>query len=101
MSSRETERGLGEVVRAEGEEIGRRGDLVRGEARARQLHHRAHRPPEAFRDLLLRDPLHQLPHQVELALVGDQGDHDLHVGRLAARSRTATAARKIARTCIS
>src|SRR3954449_12510882 len=63
----EAQRGLREVVGAEGEEVGLLGDPVGLEARARQLDHRPDR--HALRRVLLtQHALDQPPHQLELTL---------------------------------
>ena len=60
------------------------GDVVGQEARARQLDHRADRVVgRVLHALLVGDALDQLAHQLELALVVDERDHDLEVGHLA------------------
>ena len=91
----EPERGLGQVVGAEREEVGVARDLIGDQAGARQLDHRADRCVLDAR--LGGDPLDQLAHQRELALVGDQRHHHLD-----ARSPgTRAAAANSALTCIS
>ena len=77
----EPERGLGEVVRAEGEEVGLLRDLVRAQRRPRELDHR----PTQVRDrrLLGGDALGQLAEPRELLPEADERVHDLDEGRLA------------------
>ncbi len=74
------ERGLGQVVGAEGEEIGALADLAGHQAGAGQLDHGADRISEARAPLLLDLVGHRrdaLLDQVELGLGGDERHHDL------------------------
>ena len=96
---REAERGLGQVVRPEGEEVGLPRDLVGSKCRSRELDHRAAEVLD--RRLLGRDALGELAEPRELLAEADERVHDLDERRLAVRSATARAARTIARTCIS
>ena len=80
--AREAERRLGEVVRAEGAEVGDLGDLVGAHARARQLDHRA--AAVLDRGLLGRDALGQLAQEpAQLLAEADERMHDLDERRLA------------------
>ena len=77
------------------------GDLVRPHAGARELDHRADEVREVGR-LLGRDALGERLEPPQLLRERDEGVHDLdarHLGRCVVH--TATAARMIARTCIS
>ena len=65
--AREAEGGLGEVVRAEGEELRVGGDLAGGEAGAWQLDHRADAEVVLAEALLGAHPEHHRPGQLELA----------------------------------
>ena len=68
----EAERGLRQVVRAEGEEVGVLGDLVGADARARQLDHR---PDEVLELALLgRDAHGQLAEPLQLLAEADERD---------------------------
>ena len=82
----EPERGLGQVVRAEGEEVGVLGDLVGAHARARELDHR---PDEVLELALLgRDAHGQLAQPPQLLAEADERVHDLDERRAAsARGR--------------
>ena len=74
------------------------GDLVGAHAGARELDHR---PDEILElSLLGRDADGQLAQPLQLLAEADERVHDLDERR-AERSRTAIAARTIARTCIS
>src|SRR5512133_1377649 len=80
----EAQRGLREVVGAEGEEVGLLGDPVGQEACTRQLDHRPDRVVGGvLHALLVGDALDVVAHEVELALVVDERDHDLEVGHRA------------------
>ena len=84
MSSRlKPERGLRQVVRAEGEEVGVLGDRVCKEACTRQLDHRAAQVVLACNALLASDAEDDLLDDLELALVVDERHHDLETGRMA------------------
>ena len=73
--AREAERGLREVVRAEGEEVGVLGDLVGPDARPRQLDHR---PDEVLELALLGHRPHgQLAQAAQLLAEPDERVHDL------------------------
>ena len=97
--ARDPERRLRQVVRAEGEEVGVHGDLVRAHAGARQLDHR---PDAQFEPALLLDHAQgELAQALELLAEADERMHDLDERRRPVRSRTARAARTIARTCVS
>ena len=77
----ESERGLREIIRAEGEEVRVLGDLVGAHAGARQLDHRAAR---VLDPALLGDRAHgQLAQARELLGEGDERVHDLDVRRRA------------------
>ena len=80
--ARHAERRLREVVRAEGEEVGDLGDLVRAERGARQLDHR---PAEVLepRRLLLHHALGELAQPAQLLAEADERMHDLDERRLA------------------
>ena len=79
--TRHAECGLGEVVRAEREEVGFDGDLVRAHTRPGQLDHRSDqiRVVEAFRR---RRSFRQLAQPAQLLRETDQGVHDLDERRL-------------------
>src|SRR5579862_412552 len=80
--ARQAEGGLGQVVGAEAEELGRLGDLVGDQRRPRQLDHRA--DEIALVPDLAGDAVDQRLQHLELLLDGDQRDHDLGLDRLAA-----------------
>ena len=81
----EAERGLGQVVGAEAEEVGFLGDLLGDQAGPRQLDHRPDRARPVRRrlprstSLIVRST--DGPEQFEFAFVGDQWQHDLDLGR--------------------
>jgi hypothetical protein len=82
--AREPEGGLGQVVRAEREEVRVRRDEVGLEARPRQLDHRPDEEVGAALEAEARgDPDREVAHELELALVGDERDHDLDLRRRA------------------
>ena len=79
--ARDPEDCLGQVVRAEGEELGREGDLARGECGPGDFDHRPHL--EGHLDLLLlhhglRLRLDECPLGGEFVQVGYERDHHLH-----------------------
>src|SRR3546814_14653570 len=80
--ARQAEAGLGQVVGAEGEELGALGDLGGPQAGTRQLDHGA----DDVVDLdalalapLRRDGVDELAQQLELLLYRDQRDHALRL----------------------
>ena len=80
------EGGLGEVVRAEGKELGVDRDLAGGECGPRQLDHRAEEVRHVDAGLLhdfLGDPFEEAAQALQLALETDQWDHHLRVYRRA------------------
>ena len=78
--AREAERRLREVVRAEGAEVRHLRDLVRADASARQLDHRAAEVLD--RRLLSSDALRQLAQPAQLLPEPDERMHDLDEWRL-------------------
>ena len=82
----EAPRGLGQVVGAEGEELGGLGDPVRGQRGARQLDHRADRDRQLDagpRRTSRRICVALVADQVQLHHRPDQRHHDLHLRVLA------------------
>src|ERR1700733_1465023 len=80
--AREPQSGLREVVSPEGEEFRMSGDLARHEARARELDHRADAEVATDREALLdADTQHEVARELELADVGNEGNHDLDARR--------------------
>ena len=80
----EAERRLGEVVRAEREELGVVGDLARREGGAWQLDHRAEEVGHLRARLphrLAGDAFEQRSQPPELTLEADERDHDLRMHR--------------------
>ena len=101
----EAEGHLGEVVGAEGEEVGLLGDLVGPQRGPRRLDHRADRDVEASSSAPSaprRWPSSTQPRASVQLLAGDgERDHDLD-DRLAARAARSSAAASIsARTCMA
>ena len=97
--------GLGQVVGAEGEEFGGRGDLAGLERRARQFDHGADLIFDGALGLggdRCGDGVDALFHQIELGFAGDQRHHDFRRRLCVPVARPAsTAASKMARACIS
>ena len=89
--AREPPHGLGEVVGAEGEEVGLLGQVLGGHGGARQLDHGADgdagQVGAALGGDLGDDRLALLAHQLELAHGADQRHHDLRLGAQAARDQ--------------
>jgi hypothetical protein len=79
----EAERGLGEIVGAGREEVRRARDVIGDEAGAGELDHRADQRAEDFGAVVGDDLLDALAQDLDLLLVGDERDHDLHARRLA------------------
>ena len=81
--ARQAERGLREVVRAEGEEVGLLRDPVGDEARARELDHRPDQRAHVVGAHLRDHVLHPRAQDPDLLLVGDEREHDLDLRRVA------------------
>ena len=93
--AREAERGLGEVVGAEGEEVGvrRRSGRPRSTRAAARSSCRRGSPRRASRPSRSATRSIELAHQLELALVVDQRDHDLDAAAPAPCARARATAR--------
>lgn len=85
----ESKAGLGQIVAAKGEKLGRLGNLASAQARARRFDHRANRVGNGLAGLCehrLRRRINEPPDQVELGLRDDERGHDLRVHRRAGLS---------------
>ena len=92
---------LGQVVRAEGEEVDAwRGDLAGGERGPRHLDHGAERDGRRVRDRG-EHALELGPHGLQLVDGGDQRHHDLRPRVEPFAARAAAAASATARTCMA